>query len=159
MSAREIGDLRIEGKILIGLGKAREVLKIKLGKNIFISYNYNDRNFVERLASDLKNADFAVWWDEWEIKVGDSIVQKVSEGIKGSAYLGVVLSPHSVQSPWVQREIGAAFIRQLAERKITILPLLIADCEVPILLREIKWANFRFDYEAGFRELLSALNG
>jgi len=133
-------------------------LKVVMGKDVFISYSHRDRDFVERLARDLKAAGLAVWWDEWEIKVGDSIIQKVSEGIKQSAYLAAALSPHSVQSNWVQRELGSALMRQLsADRDITILPLMVSDCEVPVLLREIKWADFRQDYQAGLQELLDAL--
>jgi hypothetical protein len=100
-----------------------------------------------------------VWWDEWEINVGDSIIQKVSEGIKSSSYLVVVLSPHSIQSNWVQREVGSAMMRQLSkERSITILPLLVTDCEIPVLLSEISYADFRNDYKSAFKKLLKALS-
>jgi hypothetical protein len=135
-------------------------LEAIMGRNVFISYNHHDHGFAERLAQDLKAAGFAVWWDEWEIKVGDSIIQKVSQGINESAYLPVVLSPHSVKSNWVQRELGSALMRQLsADRDITVFPLLVADCEVPALLREIRWADFRQDYQAGLGELLDVLLG
>jgi len=165
--ARELYQVALAMAMQIGdQSRASEIreeltaLEAAMGRDIFISYNHRDRDFVERLAHDLKAAGLKVWWDKWEIKVGDSIIQKVSEGIKQSAYLAVVLSPHSVQSPWVQRELGSALMKQLsAERDITVLPLLVADCEVPVLLREIRWADFRQDYQAGLRELLDALLG
>lgn len=82
----------------------------------------------------------------------------MSDGIDGSAYLIAVLSPHSVQSDWVQREIGSALINQLStERKIVILPLLAADCEIPVLLRAIKYADFRASYSAGLNSLQEVL--
>jgi tetratricopeptide (TPR) repeat protein len=134
------------------------ILETAMGRNIFISYNHLDRNFAERLAQDLKAAGLSVWWDEWEIKVGDSIVQKVSDGIEQSAYLAVILSPHSAQAPWVKKELNSALMGQLsAERKIIILPLKIAECEIPILLSEIYWADFTQDYHAGIRKLLGAI--
>lgn len=134
------------------------VLESAMGRHIFISYNHHDRYFAERLARDLRDAGFSVWWDQWEIKVGDSIIEKVNQGIHGSAYLAVVLSPHSVRSDWVKREVGSALMNQLsAKRRITVLPLLIADCEIPPLLREIKRAEFRQDYESGLREVLDAV--
>jgi len=90
--------------------------------------------------------------------VGDSIIQKVSDGISGSAYLIAVLSPNSVKSAWVQREIGSVLMKQLQiDKNITILTLLLADCEVPVLLREIKWADFRSDYDGGLMSLLEVL--
>jgi len=130
----------------------------KMPKKVFISYNHHDRKFVEKLANDLTKGGVTVWWDEWEINIGDSIFQKVSDGIKTSAYLAVVLSPASVQSNWVNREVGSATMRQLSEkRSITILPLLVTDCEIPVLLGEIKWADFRSDYKSGLKNLLKTL--
>jgi hypothetical protein len=134
-----------------------EVLNTIMGKQIFISYSHHDRGFVEQLAKDLKFAGFPVWWDEWEIKVGHSIIKKVSEGIGKSAYLAIVLSPSSVESDFVQRELNSALVTQLKSKKIEILPLLISDCEVPLLLIDTHYADFRLDYQSGFRKLLDRL--
>jgi len=138
--------------------KQQQSLGVIMDKKIFISYNQTDRIFVKKLAEDLQTAGLLVWWDEWEIKVGDSIVEKVSNGISTSAYLIVVLSPSSVSSPWVQREVNSATMKQLAnERDITILPVLLKDCDIPILLTDIRWADFRKSYKSGKAELLKAL--
>lgn len=152
--ATQVNDIDRADNIRAQLAKLGKLME----KNIFISYSHQDKGLVERLANDLKAAGLAVWWDQWEVKVGQSIVQKVSDGIESSAYLIAVLSPHSSQSNWVQQEIGSAMMKQLsAERGITILPLLAADCEVPILLRAIKWADFRTDYGLGLKSLLDVL--
>lgn len=138
--------------------KQQRLIENAMNKKIFISYNHADRNFVEKLAKNLQNAGLSVWWDEWEIKVGDSIVQKVSNGITTSAYLLVILSPDSVNSEWVQREISSAMMKQLSRKNdITILPLLLKDCDVPVLLTDIRWADFRKSYKSGLTELLKAL--
>ena len=127
-------------------------------RRVFISYNHHDRPFVKRLATDMKTLGLSVWWDEWEIKVGDSIVQKVSEGIEGSAFLLVILSPDSVNAPWVQRELGSALMKQLStDRSISVLPVLVAKCDVPALIRDLKWAEFRDDYRTGIQALLDVL--
>lgn len=133
---------------LAGLGRV-------MGKNIFISYSHQDRPFVSRLAGDLKAAGLPVWWDQWEIGFGDSITRKVSDGIEKSAYLLAVLSPRSVQSDWVRLEIGSGMMRQLsAEKDIAIIPLLLADCEIPALLLDWKWVDFRADYGSSLNKLL-----
>jgi tetratricopeptide (TPR) repeat protein len=134
-------------------------LSAVMKRNVFISYNHQDKDFAGRLANDLKESGLSVWWDQWEIKVGHSIIQKVSDGIEGSAYLIVVLSPYSVKSDWVKREVGSALMRQLSiEKDIALLPVLIADCEIPVLLLEIKYADFRQDYRDGFNNLLEVLH-
>ncbi len=134
-----------------------EVLNSMLGKRVFISYSHRDRSFVERLAKELKMTGIPVWWDEMEIKVGHSIIKKVSEGISGATYLAVVLSPSSIESDFVQRELEIALMGQLSTKKITVLPLLLTDCEIPTFLKVIKWADFRTDYQTGFIGLLDTL--
>ncbi|HEY9405055.1 MAG TPA: toll/interleukin-1 receptor domain-containing protein, partial [Pyrinomonadaceae bacterium] len=165
MRARDFCNAALKQAERLGaLGRTHEIrqelakLDAVMNRNIFISYNHQDKDFAGRLACDLKAAGLSVWWDQWEIKVGDSIIQKVSDGISGSAHLIVVLSPSSVKSDWVKREVGSALWRQLStEKDIVPLPVLIADCEIPVLLCEIKYADFRQDYKAGFDDLLEVL--
>jgi len=133
-------------------------LKRQTGRGLFVSYTHSDKEFAKRLSLDLSARGFPVWWDDWEIGVGDSIVQKVEAGINTSAFLLALLSSESIKSKWVQREIGSAMMVQLSEeRGITILPLLLQDCEVPLFLRLIKYADFRNDYEVGLSALLNKL--
>ncbi len=130
-------------------------------KTVFISYSHHDRKFVERLAKRLKKLEFDVWWDQWEIKVGDSIIQKVADGIKNSAFLVVVLSRNSVKSSWVQKELNTALGQQLAEKSITVLPILIDKFkpdQIPPLLSDIKRADFTTSYVKGFAEVIKALS-
>jgi hypothetical protein len=125
---------------------------------VFLSHSSIDRPFVDRLAFDLERVNVGVWYDKWEIRVGDSLIEKISQGIESSDYLAIVLSPDSVKSEWVKREVNAALIRELEEKEVVILPILITDCEIPILLREKKYADFRKSYEDGFEELLFAVS-
>jgi tetratricopeptide (TPR) repeat protein len=166
MRARDLYDAALKQAERFGaIARAKEIrkeiarLSAVMKRNVFISYNHEDKDFASCLANDLKSSGLSVWWDQWEIKVGDSIIQKVSDGIDGSAHLVVVLSPYSVKSDWVKREVGSALMRQLSiEKDIITLPVLIADCEIPVLLREIKYADFRQDYHAGFNILLEVLH-
>lgn len=138
--------------------KQQQLLNEFMDKRVFISYNHVDRNFVKKLADNLQDFGLSVWWDEWEIKVGDSIFQKVNDGITTSANLIVVLSPASINSSWVQREVGSAVMKQLSSEKgITVLPVLLEDCDIPVLLRDIRWADFRKNYKSGLTEVLKAL--
>jgi predicted esterase len=74
-------------------------------RTVFISYSSKDRDFAERLATDLRASGAGVWFDQWEIKVGHSITQKINDGIHDNDYLAVVLSPDSVSSDWVRKEL------------------------------------------------------
>jgi len=126
--------------------------------SVFLSHNNADKEFVHKLAVDLTNRGCQVWLDDWEIKAGDSIVEKIEQGIADNEYLIVILSRNSVKSRWVRIEINAAFFRQVSERKIKLVPVLIEDCEIPPLLCERKYADFRQNYNNGLVEVLRALS-
>src|SRR6266542_44164 len=125
--------------------------------SVFLSHSSRDNTFCERLALDLLEYEVKVWYDEWEIKVGDSLRAKIASGIEQNDYLAVVLSRASVQSPWVQQELNAALDKELTNRKVFVLPVLIEDCDIPVFLRDKKWGDFRHGYKAGLRQLLSVL--
>jgi tetratricopeptide (TPR) repeat protein len=135
-------------------------MTITKANKIFISYNHRDKEFVRRLDGDLRSRGLLVFLDERDIKVGQSIIQRLSTEIEASSHLIAVLSTNSIASSWVQRELSSALMLQLSDdRGITILPLVLDNCDVPLLLRGIKWANFREGYESGLEQILQVVGG
>jgi hypothetical protein len=126
-------------------------------KTAFISYSWADAAFARRLARDLRKAEVNIWFDRWEIKVGDSISGKIEAGLRDSDYLIIVLSPRSINSEWVRQELSAARVKELEARKVSVLPVLIERCELPPWLRDKRYADFRKNYERGLQELLHVL--
>jgi len=127
-------------------------------RTAFISYSHKDSSFVDRLVEDLVANGVGVWLDRWEIKVGDSINERVRKGIQDSDYLSVILSPHSVSSPWVREELNAAQVKQLESRQVVVLPVLHQDCDIPLFLKGKYYADCRGErYAQGLQELLTVL--
>jgi len=128
--------------------------------SIFLSHNRDDKEFVRRLADDLRRAGVTVWVDEAEIRIGDSIIGKIEEGILGCNYLGVVLSPSSVSSQWVKEELRTVFHYQVTRKGKIVLPLLYQRCEIPPFLIDKLYADFTEPgkYEFVLRQLLSRLD-
>ena len=124
---------------------------------IFLSHSSKDKQFVEKLAKDILALDVEVWLDKWEIKVGDSLLDKIGEGLESSDYLIIILSNNSVQSSWVRKELNVFLCNEISSKKIKILPVLIDDCDIPIFLREKLYADFRDEYEIGFNVLSTFL--
>jgi TIR domain len=118
-------------------------------KHVFITHCHKDRKFVNQLAIDLRVANFSVWYDLWQLKVGDSIIERIQEGIQKSSWLVVVLSPDSVRSKWVKQELYSALSNQLAESEIYVLPILLRDCDVPVFLRDSGTPIFGLTIRAG----------
>jgi hypothetical protein len=125
---------------------------------IFISYSHADRTIVRKIAANLVEKNAHVWVDSWELNVGDSIVSRVQEAIQESDALLVVLSKASVASEWCKKELNAGLIRELEEKRVLVLPVLLEDCEIPIFLREKMYADFRKKFSLGIKALIEAVS-
>lgn len=124
---------------------------------VFISYSHIDREFVDKLGAHLVKANASVWIDRWELNVGDSIINKVQEAIEGSDALLVVLSEASIHSEWCNKELTSGLLRELEEKRVVVLPLLLEDCKIPLFLRDKMYADFRSDFNSGLHDVLNAI--
>ncbi|MFN7043372.1 MAG: toll/interleukin-1 receptor domain-containing protein [Acidovorax temperans] len=110
--------------------------------SVFLSHNSQDKPFVRRLASDLDAHGVKCWIDEAEIKVGDSLIEKIRQGLDSMSYVAVILSPNSVKSTWVQREVDVAMNQEILAKQVKVLPLMYQKCELPGFLLGKKYADF-----------------
>jgi hypothetical protein len=124
---------------------------------IFISYSHKDSQFVDKLAHQLVQHDVRVWLDRWELHVGDSLISRIQQAITGASALLVILSKSSVSSPWCEKEMNSGLLRELEERRVVVLPVLIEDCQIPLFLREKLYADFRSDFDAGLQIVLESV--
>ncbi|CAB3670621.1 TIR domain-containing protein [Achromobacter aegrifaciens] len=124
------------------------------GARVFISHSSTDKSFVRGLAVDLSALGHQPWLDEWEILAGESIVERVGAGVEDADLVIVVLSRHAIASQWVENEWQAKYWTEVRERRVAVIPVVIDDCEIPILLRTKKYVDFRENYASAL-ELLS----
>lgn len=127
--------------------------------SIFLSHNHADKPFVRRLAADLQNQGIPYWLDEAEIKVGESLIEKIRAGIDKVEFVAVVLSPNSVASPWVQREVDVAMNQEISGRRVKVLPLMYSACELPGFLLGKRYADFTDDsrYPSALEDLVRSV--
>jgi hypothetical protein len=127
--------------------------------SIFLSHSSRDKFFVRKLAERLKSVGIRVWLDEAEINIGDSLTEKIGHAITEMDFVGVVLSNNSVNSEWVQRELQIAIQRELATKRVVVLPLLLDPVEIPHFLKDKLYADFTTPerFEETFPKLLKAL--
>ena len=124
----------------------------------FISHSSKDKPFVRKLAADLVNTGVRVWIDEQQILVGDSIPEKVAQGLADSDFFLLIVSTNSTQSEWVKRELNGALVHEIERRKVTVLPVRIDDSELPLSVKDKLYADFRGSYEEGLKRLLNSIN-
>ena len=127
--------------------------------SIFLSHSSRDKFFVRELAKKLQDAGVKVWIDEAELKIGDSLTQNIGRAIEQTKYFGAVLSHNSINSEWVQTELRIALTRELSEKNVIVLPILMESVEIPVFLRDKVHADFTTPDKAdkAFSHLLRSL--
>jgi len=68
-----------------------------------------------------------------------------------------VVSKASVKSERCKKELNAGLVRELEEKRVVVLPVLIEDCEIPLFLREKMYADLRKDFDSGVHSILDAI--
>jgi hypothetical protein len=125
--------------------------------SVFIIYSSRDKSIATKIARDLDRHGVRVWLDTYELLPGDSLAEKITQGVQTSDYLLVILSENSVRSPWVQRETGIAYQRNREASAQRVIPVLIDDSEVPSDLAGTVYVDLRAGYEEGLARIVAAV--
>lgn len=128
---------------------------------IFLSHSHSDKIFARKIAADFRNNGHSVWIDEAEINIGDSLIEKIRDGIDRVDFVCAILSNNSIYSPWVQRELDIASNREVDERRIVVLPILLEKVQLPGFLKGKRYGDFTDSerYDSSFEDLLRAVGG
>ncbi len=91
--------------------------------DVFVSHATEDKEEVASpLANALVEAGLRVWYDEFELRIGDSLRRKIDYGLARSRFGIVVLSPSFFAKKWPQYELDGLVTMELTGEQ-TILPL------------------------------------
>jgi hypothetical protein len=94
-----------------------------IGYDAFICHASEDKKSIVRpLAAALDELRFRVWYDEFELKVGDSLRQSIDKGLVNSRYGIVILSKAFFAKDWPQYELNGLTAREIDGEKV-ILPV------------------------------------
>src|SRR5262245_33503265 len=131
---------------------AEEEARRKAEEKFFFSYARADKDFVLKLADDLRSHGINLWLDQLDIPGGVRWDDAVEDALHASPCLLVVLSPASVASDNVKDEISFGL-----ENRKTIVPILHKECAIPLRLQRFQYIDFRVGYEDGIKRLIQAL--
>lgn len=107
-----------------------------INASVFLSYNHKDKEMVHEIARRLEELKFHVWLDEWDLKIGDSLFERISESINQVDFLAAFISENSLNSPWCQKELSLAMAGEVSTKAITVLPVLLDDVGMPASLAD-----------------------
>lgn len=90
--------------------------------------------------------------------MGDSIIDRVQEAVDGSSALLVILSKASTESEWCKKELSAGLLRELEEKRIVVMPVMLEDCAVPVFARGKMYADFTTNFDDGLRSIVEGIS-
>jgi len=107
-----------------GFNRPREAKEgPKLSWDSFICHASEDKNrFVRPLATKLRSKGLNIWYDEFTLKVGDSLRQSIENGLSKSRYGILILSPNFFAKKWPQDELSGLAAKERNGKKV-ILPV------------------------------------
>jgi small GTP-binding protein len=120
--------------------------------DVFLSHSSNDKPVVRTLADRLKNAGLKVWFDEWEIQLGDPIHSKIRDGLERSRILLLFMSRNGFGSDWAALEYQTILFTDPLNRKRRFVPIYV-DGDIPAVLRPFKYLDWRTQTEDAYRSL------
>lgn len=109
--------------------------------SVFLSYAHADRAFADRLAGALSLLEIPLWVDLRELRIGDSIIERVSQAIADGDFLLAIVSPASLRSSWCQQELAWAATHGIGGHRIVVLPIRYQGAAMPAMLADRYWAD------------------
>ncbi|HLG57929.1 MAG TPA: toll/interleukin-1 receptor domain-containing protein [Vicinamibacterales bacterium] len=93
-------------------------------RDFFLSHAFEDKDSIARpLGDELKQRGHSVWFDEYELTVGDGLRQKIDRGLVESRFGIVVLSPSFFAKRWTRYELDGLVAKAIVEDRKVILPV------------------------------------
>lgn len=92
--------------------------------NLFISHASEDKDGIARpLADELLERGYEVWYDEYSLKLGDSLNEEIEKGLASCDFGIVIFSPNFFAKNWTKKELSGLIAKEMTSGKKFILPV------------------------------------
>jgi hypothetical protein len=112
---------------------------------IFISHSKKDDTFANWLKEKLASVNLNVWYDNDVILYGNSILEKIDEGLKESDILILIVSKNALNSQWVKNEIKPRIHKCIKTKNAPIIPIVLDNTkpdDLFVFLEDIRYIEF-----------------
>lgn len=147
-------------------------------KDVYLCYNSADRQWVESLATQLESETvdglpgsrkLSVFFDQWDMDVGDSLIAKMNEGLRTAQFVVTVLSPEFLAAPWPEFEWKHIVAADPTNAQGRLIPIVLressldsaARIELVAPFRDLKWLDFTnpSQFKRSFAHLVRRVRG
>lgn len=131
-----------------------------LPPKVFLCHATEDKDrFVTGFAKALIERGIDVWYDDWEMLPGASLVQKIfDEGLSEAETVLVVVSSNSLDKPWVREELNTA-IGERVNRGAKIIPVVLDGVKAPKPLNVTLWEEIQDlgSYDESLKKIVASI--
>ena len=127
------------------------------GFDVFLSHSSKDKLVVRSIAERLRRDGLRVWFDEWEIRLGDSIPAVIEDGLERSRVLILCMSANAFGSDWAQLEGYTFRFRDPLNKARRFIPVRLDDAPIKGVLAQflhVRW--FGEDHDNEYARLLES---
>jgi RES domain-containing protein len=138
-SHRDFAQIKVEELRSFQINEKLEqpIADIHKKTDVFLCHASEDKQLVvDPLAKSLRAAGITCWYDQDEVRWGDSLTGKVNQALSTCQFVIVILSRSFLRKQWPQREWQAALNKEFALGRTFVLPLIVGDEEAK---QEILW--------------------
>jgi len=144
--------------------------------DLFLCHNGADKDWVRHLAEQVESETFdgrpdgrplRVFFDEWDIDVGENVVLRLNDGLQRARYVGIVLSPDMLRAPWPALEWTDVVAGDPTNRRNRLIPIFLRDgaekngerIELPAPFKALHWLDFRQakQFKSSYQRLIRKL--
>jgi hypothetical protein len=131
-------------------------MSLVLPHEVFLSHANQDRGLVDSLAEVMRRHGFPVWYSQTNILGAQQWHDEIGAALRRCDWFLVVLSPQSVESIWVKREVVYAFEHDRYDNKIVSVIYQSCDYEEKLswILPQFQMVDFTRAIDQGYVDLL-----
>lgn len=116
---------------------------------VFLSHSSKDKEIIDKIFAEFQKSEIRAWYDKYEIEAGDSITEKINDGLDSSS-LGIICISNNFlnsSSGWTKAELNYFIQRRMRnpEKQFIIVNLDISHSDLPPLVQDYRYIDFRED--------------
>lgn len=138
-------------------GALGESIFLNRNMQVFISHNVANKADARLLAAALAQRGTNVWFDEWNIRPGESIAAGIESGLAASDVFVLIWSSDAARSNWVGTEVRAYLHRRVSNASLRIVPIMLDETALPILVADN--LGFKIAAPEDFEHVAQELSG
>lgn len=123
----------------------------------FICHNKTDKATARMIATTLVQQGVDVWFDEWEIRPGESITGGIEAGLTKTDCFVLVWSQFASHSNWVGTELRTYLRRRVDDQTLRIIPFILDKTSLPALVADYK--GFKIDSSTSLESIAQEITG